>query len=167
MCLYLAVADHLVDVVAYCVCRVLELSMFTFMMMCTTAKAKLLATTNYYSHRNRNNNALMLVEQWPRFAIEMLIWEAIIGVLGTGQGHGHQGMGLGLSRGIAECSTVWTNFKFGYTKLIISDIFYDKDKCKCSTDSRIWKTDKKKENIDSIWNMDFHKVKRTSTHMNI
>lgn len=63
MCLYLAVADHLVDVVAYCVCRVLELSMFTFMMMCTTAKAKLLATTNYYSHRNRNNNALMLVEQ--------------------------------------------------------------------------------------------------------
>ncbi|XP_030388118.1 uncharacterized protein LOC115634499 [Scaptodrosophila lebanonensis] len=43
MCLYLGVAEHLVDVVAYCVCRVLELSLFTFMMMCGTAKAKLAA----------------------------------------------------------------------------------------------------------------------------
>ncbi|KAL7736801.1 hypothetical protein ACLKA6_015642 [Drosophila palustris] len=66
MCLYLGVVEHLVDVVAYCVCRVLELSLLTFMMMCSTAKAKLanvqFITANNSGNSNRNND-LTLVEQ--------------------------------------------------------------------------------------------------------
>ncbi|KAH8370179.1 hypothetical protein KR093_002499 [Drosophila rubida] len=58
MCLYLGVVEHLVDVVAYCVCRVLELSLVTFMMMCNTAKAKLQLT-----FANNKNNELALAEQ--------------------------------------------------------------------------------------------------------
>lgn len=56
----------------------------------------------------------------------------------------------------------------GITKLIISDIFYDNDKCKCSTDSRIWKTDKKKiDDIELIWNVNFQNNQsyKTVTHM--
>ncbi|EDW61405.1 uncharacterized protein LOC115761877 [Drosophila novamexicana] len=56
MCLYLGVVEHLVDVVAYCVCRMLELTLVTFMMMCSTAKAKL-------ASGNSNNNELTLAEQ--------------------------------------------------------------------------------------------------------
>ncbi|XP_037950851.1 uncharacterized protein LOC119681665 [Teleopsis dalmanni] len=41
MCLYLGVADHLVDIAAYCVCRVIEMS-FLFVMMLCGAKAKTL-----------------------------------------------------------------------------------------------------------------------------
>ncbi|KAH8234228.1 uncharacterized protein prim [Drosophila kikkawai] len=41
MCLYLGVVEHLVDVVAYCMCRVLELSLFTCMMVCGSLKSKL------------------------------------------------------------------------------------------------------------------------------
>jgi len=41
MCLYLGVVEHLLDVVAYCMCRVLELSLFTCMMVCGSLKAKL------------------------------------------------------------------------------------------------------------------------------
>lgn len=65
MCLYLGVVEHLVDVVAYCVCRVLELSLLTFMMMCSTAKAKL-ANVQFISASGNNsnkNNELTLVEQ--------------------------------------------------------------------------------------------------------
>ncbi|KAH8261488.1 hypothetical protein KR044_010091 [Drosophila immigrans] len=60
MCLYLGVVEHLVDVVAYCVCRVLELSLVTFMMMCSTAKAKLQLT---FASSSSRNNELTLVEQ--------------------------------------------------------------------------------------------------------
>ncbi|XP_023172797.1 uncharacterized protein LOC111600751 [Drosophila hydei] len=57
MCLYLGVVEHLVDVVAYCVCRMLELTLFALMMMCNTAKAKL------SSSNNGNNNELVLMQQ--------------------------------------------------------------------------------------------------------
>ncbi|EDW09043.1 uncharacterized protein LOC6579212 [Drosophila mojavensis] len=58
MCLYLGVVEHLVDVVAYCVCRMLELTLLTFVMMCNTAKAKLSSSNN-----GNNNNQLVLMEQ--------------------------------------------------------------------------------------------------------
>ncbi|KAH8269558.1 hypothetical protein KR018_009115 [Drosophila ironensis] len=41
MCLYLGVAEHLMDVVAFCMCRVLELSLLTCMMVCGSLRAKL------------------------------------------------------------------------------------------------------------------------------
>ncbi|EDW02666.1 uncharacterized protein LOC6559474 [Drosophila grimshawi] len=52
MCLYLGVAENLVDLVAYCVCRLMEATIFSFMMMCSTAKAKL-----------SSNNQITMVEQ--------------------------------------------------------------------------------------------------------
>ncbi|XP_034106370.1 uncharacterized protein LOC117569346 [Drosophila albomicans] len=63
MCLYLGVVEHLVDVVAYCVCRVLELSLVTFMMMCSTAKAKLANVQLTFASSSNRNNELTLAEQ--------------------------------------------------------------------------------------------------------
>ena len=34
MCLYFGVFEHLMDIVAYCVCRAIEMSFFVFMMIC-------------------------------------------------------------------------------------------------------------------------------------
>ncbi|XP_068147619.1 uncharacterized protein prim [Drosophila tropicalis] len=47
MCLYLGVMEHLVDVVAYCVCRVLELSLFTVIMIFGSAKSQLELTDDH------------------------------------------------------------------------------------------------------------------------
>lgn len=34
MCLYMGVAEHLVDILTFCVCRVIEMSIFVLMMTC-------------------------------------------------------------------------------------------------------------------------------------
>ncbi|XP_054740402.1 uncharacterized protein LOC129245966 [Anastrepha obliqua] len=43
MCLYLGAMDHLIDIAAYCVCRIVEISFVVFVMMCG-AKTKFLST---------------------------------------------------------------------------------------------------------------------------
>lgn len=34
MCLYMGVAEHLVDILTFCVCRMIEMSIFVLMMTC-------------------------------------------------------------------------------------------------------------------------------------
>ncbi|XP_065370588.1 uncharacterized protein prim [Calliphora vicina] len=34
MCLYMGVAEHLVDILTFCVCRAIEMSIFVLMMTC-------------------------------------------------------------------------------------------------------------------------------------
>ncbi|XP_075167288.1 primacord [Haematobia irritans] len=34
MCLYMGVAEHLVDILTFCVCRMIEMSFFVLMMTC-------------------------------------------------------------------------------------------------------------------------------------